>query len=176
MSALTVDRNHPFRFASLATVDLHGTPHLRTVVLREFQKPGKFVIFTDKRSEKVKHIHQNHQIGLLFYDDHSGLQLRVNGMATVVESGGDHARYWSERGSKNPFSYTSVKPPGTPIQHPEEAYDWYDEDASNFCFIRVDASLIEFLQLDGVNHLRAEMVLNAEGGRVNTQIMRWIAP
>ena len=175
-AALTTAGNHPFRFASLATVDNHGAPHLRTVVLREFHQSGRFVIFTDKRSEKVNHIRQHNRVSLLFYDDRSGLQLRANGPAEVVDSGDELARYWSERGSKNPFSYTSVPAPGTPIEHPEEAWEWNDEDASHFCFIRVDADLLEFLQLDGIRHLRAEMIVREAGQQLHPPTLRWIAP
>lgn len=162
---------HAFRYLSLATVDVQGCPRQRMVVLRAFRNQREFVIFTDSRSDKVAEITANSAVSLLFYDDRRGLQLRVNGAASLIVSGDDVVTEWSQRGSKSPFSYTSVLPPDTPITHPEEAYTWKDDDSAHFCLIRVEATLMEFLQLDGIRHRRSER--SWIGDEVTS---RWIAP
>lgn len=166
-----ISADHPFRFVTLATIDKTGKPQQRMVVLRGVHHRKEFVIFTDKRSDKVDHITHNPAVSLLFYDIPNRLQLRVTGHASVITHGDEHARSWNKRGSKNPFSYTSVIPPGSVIDHPKEAYNWSEEDSSNFCLVKIEATYMEFLQLDGLNHIRAEKTIKGDSETLN-----WLAP
>lgn len=165
------ESGHPFRYVTLATVDKNNTPRQRTVVLRDFSKDRMFTIYTDSRSDKVHEIRDNDSVSLLFYDDREKLQLRVIGNASVVKAGEEYKWYWENGGSRSPHSYTSVVPPGTEIEKPKEAYHWHLEGTPNFCLIKIEAERMEFLQLDGVKHIRSEKIMGD-----NVDIERWIAP
>lgn len=163
---------HPFRYVTLATVDSSNSPNQRTVVLRDFDGGSEFTIYTDCRSDKVAQIGRNDSVSLHFYHGEKKLQLRVTGTARVVSSGEDVEGRWQESASKNPESYTSVIAPGTGIDHPEEAYEWDLEGAPNFCIIEIRATYMEFLQLDGVKHIRGEKKILPDG----KETAGWIAP
>lgn len=165
------DAGHPFRYVTLATVDKYNSPQQRIVVLRNFAKDSEFTIYTDSRSGKVNQITENDSVSLLFYDNDKRLQLRATGSAEIIKTGEEYNRNWKNNGSKNPRSYTSVVPPGREIKNPEEAYHWDLKSSLNFCLIRVRATRMEFLQLDGAEHIRAEKIIRDRG-----EIIRWIAP
>lgn len=165
------DGSHPFRCLSLATADKFNTPRQRTVVLRDFVKRWEFTVYTDSRSEKVSEIFENDSVSLLFYDDDSKLQLRVNGRAFVIKEGEDYKRNWDNVGSKSTHSYTSVITPGSEIESPEEAFDWHLEGTPNFCLIKIVPNRMEFLQLNGVEHIRSEIIIGNQEKK-----FRWIAP
>lgn len=165
------ESGHPFRFVTLATVDKNNTPHQRTVVLRDLSKGRMFTIYTDSRSDKVSQIRENDSVSLLFYNDMEKLQLRITGTATIVKAGEEYKRHWEISASRSPHSYTSVVPPGTEILKPEKAYHWHLERTPNFCLIKIEAGRMEFLQLDGVRHIRSEKIFRDE-----EEMVRWIAP
>lgn len=171
VSSASEDSGHPFRNLSLATVDTKGYPHQRTVILRDFENRSEFLIYTDSRSAKVKQIRQNNSVSLLFYDDQKKLQLLVNGEASLITDGPLHEQHWKNHGRKRARSFTSVLKPGTPIENPEDAYEWNPEDSSRFCIIHIRAMEMEFLQLDGHRHLRGIK-------RPEDQVQQhsWIAP
>ena len=168
--ALSED-GHPFRYVKLATVDKNKTPQQRTVVLRGYSEGRRFMIYTDSRSGKVNEIRENDSVSLLFYDDREKLQLRITGTASIVKEGEEYKRHWETGGRRSPHSYTSVVPPGSEIANPDEAFDWRLEGTPNFCLIKIKASRMEFLQLDGVKHIRSEKII-----RDRDEINRWIAP
>lgn len=161
---------HPLRTLTLATLD-EGIPQQRMVVLRDFSDDSVFTIYTDRRSDKVDQILNNESVSLLFYDFQTQLQLRVTGKAMIVNAGEELLQHWNNRGSKNPYSYTSDLAPGTVIENPEEAYRWTQEEPSNFCLIKIAATHMEFLQLDGVKHIRGEKII-----RDRKETIRWITP
>ena len=166
-----IESGHPFRYVTLATVDKTNSPRQRTVVLRDFSEGREFIIYTDSRSDKVSQIMENDSVSLLFYHEKLKLQLRVTGTASLVNEGEEYKRSWESCGSKSPHSYTAVVPPGSEIENPEEAYHWHLEGTPHFCLIKVEANRMEFLQLDGVEHIRSEKIFKNDKDSV-----RWIAP
>ena len=66
VSAL-IHKKHSFRYFTLTTLSLEGSPHSRTVVLRGFD-PEKFTfsIYTDSRSDKVKELNKDDRAEFLF--------------------------------------------------------------------------------------------------------------
>ena len=164
--------SHPFRYVILGTVDLNGTPHQRTVVLRDFDEGSLFTIYTDSRSGKVSQIEKNDAVSLLFYHDTNRLQLRVAGNASIIRSGNEHARRWKNVGSKHAHSYTSLIPPGDEIDDPETAFNWDTDSSENFCILKIRAKSMEFLQLNGVKHLRGKREINQD----ENETFNWLAP
>lgn len=68
---------------SLATVDSHGQPHVRTVLCKEVTPEG-FVFFTNYTSAKGAQIAGNPQVGLCFHWQPLHRQVRVAGVARRI--------------------------------------------------------------------------------------------
>lgn len=163
----TVDPRHPFRTVWLSTMMKDGHPNCRTVVFRKLQDEQRLFIYTDIRSDKAKEIDQNPAISLVFYNPHKKLQVKVLGTGVLHHSNEITEQEWKESGHRGAHSYTSTKAPGEVITNPAEAFQWDLEDASNFCVIEVFISEMEFLQLNGTQHLRSN--------KRNNELV-WITP
>lgn len=70
---------------SLATVDVEGKPHVRTVLLKSFDQNG-FVFYTNYNSQKGQHIQFNHHVEICFLWLGLERQVRIEGRAKKVES------------------------------------------------------------------------------------------
>lgn len=70
---------------SLATVDQHGQPWQRIVLLKLFDEKG-FVFFTNYESRKAQHIAENTHVSLLFPWQALGRQVKVTGTAQKISS------------------------------------------------------------------------------------------
>ena len=62
-----VKKRHPFRYFVLATNE-NGRPTQRTVVLRKTLPDQSLVLYTDKRTQKIKDLQKNSDFSALFYD------------------------------------------------------------------------------------------------------------
>lgn len=69
----------------LATVDEHGQPWQRTVLLKTFDENG-FVFFTNYASRKAEHIKTNNKVSLLFPWHSMGRQVKVTGTAEKIST------------------------------------------------------------------------------------------
>ncbi|MFN1834803.1 pyridoxamine 5'-phosphate oxidase family protein [Balneola sp. MJW-20] len=165
------EKDHPYRYPILGTVDTNEKPDLRKVVLRDYKDGNRFIIFTDSRSLKVGQIENNPSVSLLFWNDEMSLQLRANGKAEIYTDGETKEQYWEEQGKHGYHSYTSVHTPGERISSPEEAFEWEGLNPGHFCVIEITLEEAEFLQLNGIEHLRAKRVISGE--RI---IDNWITP
>lgn len=65
---------------SVATVDDHGQPHVRTILCKEVTTAG-FVFFTNYGSDKAQQLAQNPQVALCFHWQPQHRQVRVTGLA-----------------------------------------------------------------------------------------------
>lgn len=70
---------------SIATVDDHGQPWQRMVLLKLYDENG-FVFFTNYGSRKAHHIEQNNKVSLLFPWHALGRQVNVTGTATRIST------------------------------------------------------------------------------------------
>ena len=68
---------------SIATVDKHGRPSSRTVLLKYFDERG-FVFFTNFESKKAQHIADNPSVSLLFFWSEAARQVKVRGKAERI--------------------------------------------------------------------------------------------
>ena len=59
-----VQKKHPFRYFTLATLGLEKIPRLRTVVLRKITEELMLTFYTDKRSKKIMHLKENNKVSL----------------------------------------------------------------------------------------------------------------
>ena len=165
------DPGHPFRLMSLSTVH-QQMPEIRYVVLRAMDEGGHLFFFTDGRTEKIKRIHANPEVALLFYNPEKGVQLRVRGTAVIHRDCDLTKKYWGMVEGDAKKAYNSLKKPGTPISQPHEAHSWPEELVSTFfTVVEILPYQLEVLQLNGLSHIRAKFSQNA--GRWS---MDWVAP
>ena len=154
-------KKHPFRFFTLATLANDGSPHLRTVVLRDFDSEHlKFIIYTDLRSKKVNELKIDKRAQFLFYDPKRMLQVVVG--VSLIKSNIDDFIYKSiPEQSKKDYAATQV--PGSEIKSPETVK--YNFPKGHFSQLIFKAESIEYLRLKRPNHLRAlfNMTNNWEG-------------
>lgn len=80
---------------SLATVDDHGAPLLRTVLLKYFDANG-FVFFTNYESRKARHIAANPHVSLLFPWITLERQVIIQGRAEKI-SAAESLKYFTSR-------------------------------------------------------------------------------
>ena len=69
------------KWIQLATINKNQEPRLRTVVFREWIDNTSFIIFTDRRSEKVIEIKENKSVEILWLFSKSKSQFRFKGKA-----------------------------------------------------------------------------------------------
>ena len=80
---------------SLATVDEHGQPTLRAVLLKYFDENG-FVFFTNYESRKARNIEDNHRAAILFPWIALNRQVSVQGAVRRI-SKAESFKYFSSR-------------------------------------------------------------------------------
>ena len=146
------ERDHPFRYFTFATVGSGRIARLRTVVLRKVDSDLKLTFYADQRSKKVIHIKENNNVSLLFYNPGKLFQLRIDGVATIIEDENIKKNYWNDIGTRSQKEYTSATTPGSVIENPDTL--GYLKEENHFCAIEIQAFKIEYLKLRQPSHLR----------------------
>ena len=144
-------KRHPFRYFVLATNE-NGKPRQRTVVLRKTLLDSSLVIYTDKRTQKIKDIQNNSEFSALFYDSKKLLQIRVEGKAELITDKQQIATYWQTVQESSKKDYTTNRAPGTSIKNPDDV--GYEPKENYFCPVKLIPNTIEYLRLKRPNHLR----------------------
>ncbi|MFT4800685.1 MAG: pyridoxamine 5'-phosphate oxidase [Flavobacteriaceae bacterium] len=144
-------KRHPFRYFVLATNE-NGKPRQRTVVLRKTLLDSSLVIYTDKRTQKIKDIQNNSEFSALFYDSKKLLQIRVEGKAELITDKQQIATYWQTVQESSKKDYTTNRAPGTSIKNPDDV--GYESKENYFCPVKLVPNTIEYLRLKRPNHLR----------------------
>ena len=80
---------------SVATVDEHGQPWVRTVLLKTYDERG-FVFFTNYESRKAEHIENNPSVSLLFFWSEAARQVKIRGKAEKL-SAAESMKYFLSR-------------------------------------------------------------------------------
>ena len=148
-----IERGHPFRFITMATVGNETVARLRTVVLREVNDDLRLSIYTDSRTEKMKHIAANNQVSFLLYHPEKMLQLKVEGIAQVVTDTNRLNTTWQNIQPNSRKDYITQTSPGSAIKNPDHVE--YVENENYFTIIDIIPSKIEYLKLQRPNHIRA---------------------
>ena len=144
-------KKHAFRFFTLATIASDGRPHIRTVVLRDFNPMNiSCTVYTDSRSQKLKELERDKRAQLLFYDSKKMLQITVS--VVLVENVNENKIYKAipEQSKKD---YSSMITPGSEIKSPDELQ--FNFSKGFFSKLIFKAETIEYLRLKRPNHLRA---------------------
>jgi pyridoxamine 5'-phosphate oxidase len=170
----------PFTIMQAATISVTGAPAVRTVVLRRAAESESLITFhTDVRSAKVAELRADPRIALVGYDPEHMIQLRLEGVASVITDGNDKKTAWDSSREHSLVLYRTIHPPGTSIGSPDEAYAGQSNLHStvlagyeNFCIVRVSLKTFELLDLSmPANHKRAHFI--HDGFEWKGQ---WIAP
>jgi pyridoxamine 5'-phosphate oxidase len=171
------DRDSAFHTPALATVDPHGRPQVRAVVLRQADRmAGTLTFHCDRRSEKASEIAVLRSAALQVYDPVSKIQVRVDGTAEIHADSWFAETVWTQSRQASQVVYGISPGPGTALAHGGDyALPETEEDIlggrENFCVVVIRAERLEFLYLDGRGHRRA-LWLRSEAGWVET----WLAP
>ena len=81
--------------ATLATVDPHGRPRARTVIVRWFDEQHDTIwMTTDSRSTKIAHLLVQPEAELVFWALQERQQFRVYGRMEIIESGPARQDIW----------------------------------------------------------------------------------
>jgi len=151
-------RGHPFRYCTLATIGLENMPRLRTVVLRQVSEDLKLRFYTDKRSKKIVQIKESNKVSVLFYEPKKLLQVKVEGLASIINDESELEKYWSGVQPNSRKDYTTISAPGSDITNPDQVE--YLEDENYFCIVEIEPFEIEYLKLKRPNHLRIRFSKN----------------
>ncbi|MDX1313963.1 MAG: pyridoxamine 5'-phosphate oxidase family protein, partial [Eudoraea sp.] len=139
-------------YFTLATVGMERLPRQRTVVLRHLDDELKLTFYTDARSKKMMHLKENNKVGLLFFHPKKLLQIRIEGLARVIKDEETLKKYWPGIQPKARKDYTTVAPPGTFLEHPDQL-EYLDEE-NHFCMVTVETFKMEYLKLQRPYHIR----------------------
>jgi pyridoxine/pyridoxamine 5'-phosphate oxidase len=154
------DRKHPFRYFNFAT--LGEFPEVRTVVSRKVDLDLTLTFFTDARSPKVQQIKKNKQVSALFYHPGKKLQIRMNGLAELVDQRhGDFDRLLNEvKQTSSLKDYTTLQAPGSTV--PDEAKLLFGDEVY-FLAIKIKPIKLDVLQLGREGHRRSAYAKNESG-------------
>ncbi|MFH6604884.1 pyridoxamine 5'-phosphate oxidase family protein [Maribacter algicola] len=145
-------KGHPFRYGVLATLGLEKMPRQRTVVIRSVDSLLNLHFYTDMRSKKVLHIKENNRVSLLFYHPEKMLQIRIEGLATIINDENILNKHWHNVHKAGQRDYTTKAAPGSILTNPDTLE--YLDDTNHFCLISVEPFKIEYLRLKRPNHVR----------------------
>lgn len=161
------DRNSPAHMPTVGTVDEHGAPQLRIMILRAVSRDSRTLRFhTDARSNKTAQLQLGTATSILVYDPAAKAQIRLSGHASIVSDGDVADTAWS---GSTPFArrcYMAEAAPGTTIAEPSSGLpEWIEgkqpEEAQlsdyrgNFAAIMFQANSLEWLYLANPGHRRA---------------------
>ncbi|NUQ81470.1 MAG: pyridoxamine 5'-phosphate oxidase family protein [Bacteroidetes bacterium] len=148
---------HPFHFPVLTTFN-GRQPVGRTVVLRESSQASRQLgIYTDIRSVKVNQIRKFPDVGLVFWDMQEGIQVRVQGTASLRVPTKSIRTIWEQLKPESKLNYRTRLSPGTPVTHYQDAYqEVIPEAMENLGIIDVLITEIDWLKLSVDGHLRAQ--------------------
>lgn len=146
-------KEHPFRYFTLASSSINGTPRLRTVVLRTIDEDLNISIYTDSRSKKITHITAQNNVSMLFFDPQKMVQISIRAKAKIITDPSFIKPIWDQVPQHSRKDYSSLLPPGTAIENPEKID--VSEEKHFFCVLKMIPNRIEHVQLGRVYHTRS---------------------
>jgi len=163
------DRRSPAHHPVVSTVDAHGQPQQRVMILRAADWENSELRFhTDARSMKVAEVAANARSSLLIYDEPRKIQLRLQGTARI--GGKDETdTAWHDSTLFARRCYLADPAPGSASAEPasglapdmEGAMPDEDDVAparENFAILLIAVDSIEWLYLANTGHRRARFI------------------
>jgi pyridoxamine-phosphate oxidase len=99
---------HEPNAVALATSDAAGTPSIRMVLLKGFDKDG-FVFYTNKHSQKAADLLANPKAALNFFWEHLGRSVRASGSVEEVSEAESDAYFRSRPRSSQIGAWCSIQ-------------------------------------------------------------------
>jgi hypothetical protein len=142
------DRHHGWRLPVLATVDSHGAPQARTVVLRSADAgSGELVCYTDRRSPKVSQLRVDGRGVLVFWCARLSWQLRAQVRIEIEDEGPRVQAAWARvAGQPGARDYLAPAAPGSAVSQPGIQDGPHDMHHLAVLAARVEA--LDWLELD----------------------------
>ena len=175
------DRKSPVHTPVIASVDEHGLPHARVMVLRKAdQAAATLRLHTDARSPKVTQL-SGKPVAVLAYHPVEQVQLRIAGTARISTDDDVVDGFWDQ---STPFArrcYLAEHPPGTPLPGPSSGLPAWIEGQqptleqiaparANFATLWIEVTAIDWLHLANSGHRRAVF------RSTNDWAGEWVAP
>jgi PPOX class probable FMN-dependent enzyme len=136
------------KWFQFATVDLSGSPAVRTLVFRGFEGDNTIAIVTDIRSEKVAHLKNNPNAEICWYFKDTREQFRIRVQCDIIQ-GERTIPYWKQL---SPYTRAQFTWPMEPQEgnFPKELQlddPLVNEAFPNFCVLFCHATHIKILDL-----------------------------
>lgn len=175
------DRRSPLHTPAVASVDAHGLPQARVMVLRKADPATACLRFhTDARSPKVMEL-DGRPVSVLAYHPGENIQLRISGTARIGRDDAEVDGIWQQSTTFARRCYMAEQAPGTPLPGPAsglpawiEGQQPTEEQISparpNFAVLWVGVMAIDWLHLANSGHRRA--VFRSADGWAGA----WVAP
>ena len=139
------------RWIQIATVNENNEPRLRTVVFRGWITDNSMLIFTDRRSEKVKDIINNNKVEVLWLLTKSKSQFRFKGHANIID---DNLTYWNKLNNKAKSTWFWPDP-GYEFNNKDfETVIVQDLKPKSFLVLTINIHTVELLKLEKPFHKR----------------------
>lgn len=167
----------PLRKPALSTLAADGSPSVRTVILRGFERPSRrLTVFTDARSHKVAEIAADPRAALLFYDPVSDIQARLSGRAAIHREGPLADGAWESAAPPSRRAYLAEAAPGTPSPDPVSglprdvegvipSLERLEEGRRNFALLEFIFEEADIVVLSRSGHRRARIRFRADAAR-----------
>ena len=149
LDAATCGRT-PFTLAHVGTIG-HQGPEVRAMILRAVSAPDVFLA-TDRRTAKVDQLRHDPRIAVTCWDEGAHVQLRLRGVAELVEDPVTLARTWESFRPGTRDLFTAPPTPGTSLADAPARDD--AEPFERFGWLRVRVAEIDHLDLSGPTHRR----------------------
>ncbi|MGE8204271.1 pyridoxamine 5'-phosphate oxidase [Heyndrickxia sp. NPDC080065] len=112
----------------VSTIDEYGFPSGRFVDLKSVDESG-FIFCTNLDSQKGRDIQRNPKVGLTFWWEAIGYQVRVNGLASQISSI-TAEKYWKTRSRNAQITTLSCKQ-SQPLLSEQDLYNQFEEVKKN---------------------------------------------
>ncbi|MEE1924659.1 pyridoxamine 5'-phosphate oxidase family protein [Pseudomonas sp. 148P] len=163
---------NPYRLMQLSSLDEQGWPVSRTVVLRDADaRAGALYFYADRRSAKCTQIAVDPRVALTALSPCGLTQVRMQGLATLIEDPGHRLSCWSAARDKTQALFRHGAVPGQEVERPEVAYESIQDGFDNFAIVCIEPRVLEWLDLTRPVQQRARF-LRHEGSWQST----WLAP
>lgn len=162
------DRHHAWRTPVIATTDLHGIPHARTVVLRNVDVGAEILqIYTDARSPKVRDLSSQPSAEVVFWSARLHWQIRARVVISIVTQGPELERLWERVAqSASAADYLGALAPGVLISDADASYI-NQQQTPHFAILNARVTEIDWLELVSTGHRRAKFT---------TASWEWLTP
>ena len=166
----------PYHIINIATVAADGTPRIRSVVLRGFDKTTRTLRFhTDMRSPKAAEIAATASLSAHVYSKDEKIQLRMLCRATIHHDNAVAREAWRATRMMSRECYSQREGPGAVVATPESVAFEDSENLEgayvNFAAVLCKIEMLEWLYLSAARHRRARF-----DWRDGTPTQVWLAP